>query len=334
MVGWVLVWWGVAHADEVRGHLGGQIETEGNGIFDLGWRRGPLSVELFTDTLDVRLAQRHDWGTWSVGVRAAAFAAGMWITPWSNGAPDPDRAQRASYVGVDGRLQRNLGRGWWAGTAGFVRPHRFQPLGDATLRIAPRSWSQLQASGGLWRDGGRLVATATAGLDLVDEDTLSTHLHLAGAWRPSGTIAPLAEGRLGVAQGQDDLTATRLGGLTPYHVPFAGAAWAEFWVEDYAVARLGGRWSGEHLRLGAAIDVGAWTSPSVTTGDQREGASAVGGALLAEWRAEPWFLDLSVGYAPTLTRAEGIWPVPIYLLFGSDWSGLGPKRAGMSGSSR
>lgn len=334
MVGLLAMVLGVASADEVRGHLGGQLETQGHGIVDLGWRRGPLSVELFTDTLDLRLQDRPRWGWWSLGVRGAAFAAGMWITPWSRGAPDLDRAQRASYLGVDGTLQRNLGRGWWVGASSFVRPHRFLPLGDASLRLAPRSWVQLDAQAGLWRAEGRLQGTLRAGVDLTDALGPSPHLHLSGAWKPETAIAPIVGAWVGAAQGTDDLTATRLGGLTPYHVPFAGASWAEFWVEDYAVARLGGQLSAGAWSLGLVADVGGWTPPSVTTGESVAGTTALGLALLGGWRSDPWFAQLSVGHSPTLPRPEGVWPVPVYLLVGSSWSSVAPRRAGTSGSSR
>ncbi|HHO54062.1 MAG TPA: hypothetical protein ENK18_25130 [Deltaproteobacteria bacterium] len=321
-----------AWADEVRGHVGGQLETQGHGILDLGWRRGPLSAQLFTDTLDLRLSERPGWGSWSLGVRAAAFAAGMWLTPWSNGAPDLDRAQRASYVGIDGLLQRNLGRGWWVGASGFVRPHRFLPIGDATLHLEPRSWTQLDARAGVWHAGGRLQGELQAGLDLLDTGA-SPHLHLSAAWRPGAPIAPVLEGHLGLAEGTDDLNATRLGGLTPYHVPFAGASWAEFWVEDYAVARIGAHLTDERWSVTAVADLGGWTPPSVTTGERVLGTTALGLALIGGWSAAPWSAQLAVGYSPTLIRPDGIWPVPVYLLVGSSWAEAAPRRVGTGGSS-
>src|SRR5689334_22351148 len=91
---------------EVRCAVGTQIEAEGHGIFDLGWRRGETSVQLFTDTLDARTGRRWSRGRFEIGGRFAAAAAGMWITPWSHGAPDPSRAQISTSAGPDLRLER------------------------------------------------------------------------------------------------------------------------------------------------------------------------------------------------------------------------------------
>ena len=315
----VWLWLGLSQASEVRVALGGQLETEGHGILDVGWRRGPLSVQLFTDTLDLRLTRSSDHGRWSMGLRAAAFAAGLWITPWDNGAPDPTRAQQASYFGPDLEVQRYLPGGLWVGGAAFFRPHRFRPLPLSTLRVPDTAWGRAEAVAGLWRDEGRLQARLAAGLDATYPGRLAPHLFGDASWQPDGPVVPTFEVHAGWADGQDDITATRLGGLTPYGVPLAGAAWAELWVEDYAMARLGGRVQGEHLHAGVGVDVAVWTLPGLTTADVVTGGSALGLAGLAGWHDRAAFADIAVGYSPTLPRAEGVWPAPVYLLVGSRW---------------
>lgn len=52
-------------------------------------------------------------------------------------------------------------------------------------------------------------------------------------------LLPRFELRAGWARGQDRVLRTRLGGLNPYVVPLAGAAWAEWLVERYVAGRAG-----------------------------------------------------------------------------------------------
>ena len=305
-----------AHADEFVVRLGGQFETEGHGIFDLGWRRGPLSVQLLTDTLDVRLRPEARWGRAGLGVRVATFAAGMWLTPWQAGAPDPDRAQQGSYVGVDGLVQRDLGGGVYLEASGWLQHHRFVPLEGATLTLPPTQWGRLAATAGLWRSDGALQARLSARIDATAPGRIAPGIAARARWSPAWTIAPDLALDLGIAESQDDIVATRLGGFTPYHVSFAGLAWAEVWAEDYAVARIGGAVQRGAVRIGPVVDLGVWTLPSLTTADRVGPRPEVGIGLLANVQSGPWFADLSAGFAPTRDRPEGVWRVPVYLMVG------------------
>lgn len=306
---------------EWRGAVGGQLEQASHGILDFGLREGPWSGQLFTDTLDLRWDRSGDRGRVGVGLRAVAFAAGMWITPWEGGAPDPSRAQRATYVGPDLVVQRWLGRGWYAGGEAFARPHFFAPLPGATLEVPDTFWARADGVLGAWLGEGAVTFRLAAGLDLTASGPVvpSPHATLEVTAAPPGAIVPLFELRAGVASAQDDLTATRLGGMTPYHVPVGGLAWAEHWVEDYVALRVG-----ERLTLGAValpfrMDVAAWRLPADTSSGDPPVGSALGLSGGVEVRAGGWFGDLMVGYAPTVRRPEGIWPVPVYLLVGSSW---------------
>jgi hypothetical protein len=105
-----------------------------------------------------------------------------------------------------------------------------------------------------------------------------------------------------------------MGGMMPYHVPFAGAGWAEFWVEDVLAMRGGvavqrGEWS-----VPVAFDALVWTLPGDTT--LRTGLGAMTGV---SWRKEALFVDVTAGWAPTIDRPDGVWPVPVFARVGTDW---------------
>ena len=76
--------------------FGGEVSATSFGIADLGLRKGPLSLQLYTDTLELRYAPDLARGRYWVAARVEAFAAGLLISPWRDGAPDPARAWGAA----------------------------------------------------------------------------------------------------------------------------------------------------------------------------------------------------------------------------------------------
>jgi hypothetical protein len=299
---------------EWRFAAGGQLEQASHGVLDLGWRKGPASVQLFTDTLDLRLRHRAQRGQVEVGLRAAAFAADMWITPWTDGAPDPLRAQRASYVGPDARVERWLPRGIYVAAELWARWYSFVPLEGAGLEVPDQGWLRLEGVAGGWWSDGQLQARLTGGLDQTTELSLpSPHATATLLAHPASRVAPLGELRLVWAQGQDDVLATRLGGMTPYHVPLAGAGWAEFWVEDACAARAGLLGRAGALTAGVVLDGAVWTLPQ--TGNS---GAAAGVGLLSRLESGTWFGELSLGRSTT-PRPEQGWPLSVWFSAGTQW---------------
>ncbi len=311
----VLGWWALpAHAAEFRFGFGGHIDSAPAGILDLGLREGPLTVQLLTDTVDVRVTSVDSRGRVTLGLRAATFAAEMWHQPWTDGVPDPTQAQTASYFGPDAEVQRYLPLGFWLGASGWVRPHWFRPRSDATSRVvADTMWTRAELEAGLWRDDGRLQGRVAVGVDHTATGGAAPHATLTASAHLDGALTPTLGLRAGWADARDDITATRLGGLTPYGVPLAGAGWAEFWVEDYGVARGGLRATAGPFTVHAAVDVAAWTLPL----DAGNG-SAFGVEGRTRWQDRAVYVEAAVGVSPSLAQA-GRWPVPVYLLVGSDW---------------
>lgn len=310
---------------EWRFAAGGQIEAEGHGIVDLGWRRGPLSAQLFTDTLDLRWTPTFSRGKVTIGVRGSGFASNMWITPWSNGAPDSSRAQTSPAAGLDVRAERWGPRGTWAALEGFARYQWFLPQG--ALEVADTPWARGAAAVGYWSEVA--AARVSAGVDATASVTAPFASLEATIAPKSARVVPFGELRAGWAQGQDDVVATRLGGLTPYHVPFAGAAWAEFWVEDYVVSRVGAELRLDPVRLCAAVDSGVWTYPDATAlpaAPDRQGG--VGFALGGAFERRGWFAEAIGGASPSLPRVGGGPALSAFFVVGTGWRGAdGPAPA-------
>lgn len=296
-----------------RAALGAELSTRSFGIFDLGLRKGPLSIELLTDTLDVHFSPQLRQGKAWVGLRVEAFAAGLMLSPWTAGAPDPSRAWNAGYGGIDGGWQRYLPAGFYAGVQGSARLYLFWATDQTT--VAPPGPTPLFTAEGVighYTSISHISVRAGANAEL---QTAAPHVIVEGTVRPDLAIAPRLEVRAAWATNQDFLMRTRLGGLNPYVVPLAGAAWAEFWVESYVAlrggpslrARLPGR--GPHsLELSVVGDVAGF-----------DGTTAIGFAGLASWRYRRLFVNASVGVAPWITRQPGIARSAGFVMLGADW---------------
>lgn len=296
-----------------RWSSGGHLQERPNGVIDLGVRRGPWSAELLTDTLDLRFHKTHPWGRWWVGGRAAAFAAQMLFNPWEDGAFVPDAALGASYLGVDAGVAWNLPRGLYLNATAQTRAYRFFALPITEVSVpAPVVVTSPELTFGWWRSTG-LNAALRVGFDQW-RDTLAPKASASMVWRPStSTLTPWIEAHVGSASRQDVLTRTRVGGVTPYAVPLAGAAWAEFLAEDYAVLRLGPSLNLDSVQLAVVADL-AWMS--LVANERRE----LGLAFVGRYNAARFFIDLSAGGSPTLARPGAVPAMSMWVLVGRPWS--------------
>jgi hypothetical protein len=101
--------------------------------------------------------------------------------------------------------------------------------------------------------------------------------------------------------------------MTPYHVPLAGAGWAEFWVEDACAARTGLLGRAGALTAGVVLDGAVWTLPQ--TGNS---GAAAGVGLLSRLESGTWFGELSLGRSTT-PRPEQGWPLSVWFSAGTQW---------------
>lgn len=308
---------------QARASFGGEQAGEFHGVFDLGLRKGALSAELLTDTLDLRWAPEGDRGRAWVALRAEAGAAGLLISPWTDGAPDPSRSLIASTLGPEAGVVAYLSSGFWVGGAAGARAWSLQAAADR-VEPAPNGRVVLtyDALAGWWSPSAQawLRAGADASPGLAPS---SPHAHFTAAGRPEWAVAPLAALRLGAASGQDALTRTRVGGLNPYVVPLAGAGWAELWVEDYAALRAGpslraGPWGVDAF---ADLVVVGGAEPGTTTLDDGRLLVGLGGHL--RWQGARGFAEVDAGAAPGLPRQADVARVGVWARAGWDWGPVG-----------
>jgi len=323
-----------------RAALGAQLDSDSHAIADVGVRSGPWSVELLTETLDLRYAPSGDHGRAWIALRAEAAATGLFISPWTDGAPDPARALLSHALGVEAGALRYLPHGLYIGATGGLRYQLFGPTATTTIPVpAGRPVATGDAVLGWWSEHASAWtrAGADAWLEPTDADAwleptdadrprLAPHAALQAQAAPAGTLVPVAQVWLGAAQGQDDLTLTRLGGMTPYVVPLAGAAWAEWRVQDYAAVRAG-------LRLALPVGNGGQASlmpfadaavAAPISSRQPDGPWGLGLGLWGRWSQGRSTVDLAGGYAPWILRQPGISPLSMYLRIDVAW-GAGPR---------
>lgn len=292
--------------------VGASAQELPHGVLNLGMRRGPWSLMLLTDTLDLRYQEERPGGRWWIGGRGAAFAAQMLIDPWRDGAPDQGRALFSSYLGADSGVITYLPHGLYLGGQASGRWYNF--FATSTTRIdvprpVPVATPELLL--GWWRPWGQ--AELRAGAD-VQPGVFAPKVYGQAQLRPDWRLAPWLQLHAGWARRQDFLTYTRVGGLNPYVVPLAGAAWAEFRAQEYAALR-----AGPALRLDV-LELAAVTDLVLLRDDTRETQRQLGLGLLARLRSGAAFAELALGYSPTLERQPGVFPASAWLRAGLDWT--------------
>jgi len=308
---WITIAMAAAAPWTVTGELGGEFNADPHGIANVAARRGPWSASWITDTLDLRYAPEHDDGRAWVAGRLATFAAGLVNSPWIDGEPAPERSLNGLYGGLEAGAVRYAPHGLYAGARAHARWHTFYG-GNATVRPVGRWHLQPQGITGWWSPS--LHAWGVVGVDLQrspggEVASLSPHVQGQLELRPKWVVAPLLAGWAGGAQGQDIVTLTRLGGLNPYVVPLAGAAWAEFWVEDYAAARAGAVLQTSPVDLALFVDAAAFQGP-----DAAGEAIGLGLAPTVRWRTMT--VDVAGGWAPVIAGPADRVPVSVYVLVG------------------
>lgn len=287
----------LATAAEWTVELGADVTPSPHLVGTFAVREASWQAGLYTDTVDLRWTPSWEYGRGWVAARGQFGAAGLMISPWTDGAPSD--GVRASYVGLEGGILRYLPRGFYAG--GQMVGRRWFFSDTYTDRWIGTADGLL----GYWRSSD-VNGWGRVGVDIWGP--VSPHAQVQFMARPSWTWSPRAAVWAGWASGQDDVTRTRVGGLNPWVVPLAGAGWSEFWVEDYAALRSGGGFNGERLRVDAVVDLVV-----------ADGWTAVGFALDGTVSIREWEADLAIGYAPWIQRQPGVARTTAWVLLRRPW---------------
>ncbi len=292
---------------EAYGAVGGQVDSDPHGVLDLGIRSGPYRGELRTDTLELTYAPTRSTGRAWATLRLQGFAAQMLISPWANGDKDPSRALVALMSEANAGWVEYLPHGFYAGLSAGARGYAFfarsdetaEPVPDPTGRISPSSFV------GWWSESLR---AEIAGRAYLGGKRVGGGVEGSFDWSPRWVVAPRLAGWFGAAENLDFLTQTRLGGLNPYVVPLAGAAWAEWWVEDYVAARGG-----------IAVLLGPVEVTPFADVARFDGMNAVGFGVKGHAELDEFFVTAIGGYAPFIERAPGVLRVSVWVLAGTKW---------------
>jgi hypothetical protein len=303
---------------ETRYMVGASIDPAPHGVLDLGIRKNDWSAQILTDTLDLRWAPESDRGRAWVAVRGEYSAVALLHSPWDNGEPAPEQGFAGAYVGGEGGAVRYLSRGFYAGASGFGYYTSFSATPNTEVEVpAPTPWLGVDGVFGWWSPHTHAWARLGLQHDQLGE-VVQPHAHLTVTSAAEKRWGHRAELRAGWASGQSVLTSTRVGGLNPYVVPIAGAGWAEWWAESYAVARLGPQFC-------ASGSTNTWTHSVVAdigfVDDIRTGAQTLAGAgLLHRLDREKLFVQADLGWGFGLVRPSGAVPVTGWILVGRPWT--------------
>lgn len=296
--------------------VGGQLDSDPHGVLNGSLSSGELSLELWTDTLALWWRPELESGRAFLGVRAQGYAGEMFISPWTRGAEDPSRAFIVMQAALHAGWIEYLGAGFYTGVQGSARGYLFRRRSERTTVEAPGPELVLtpEALIGWWSPDAR--AELAGGVDVRD-DFVSSRARFELTIEPQAwVVGPLVRVTAGLGHLQDDLTKTRLGGLNPHVVPLAGAAWAEWWVEDFAAVRAGPkvRWSWGDVA--AVIDAAVFDDQ--THGERFQDRWALGLALLGRFRFYGFFVDAAVGYAPFIERQPDVLRFSSWILIGTE----------------
>lgn len=318
--------WFCGHAAEPsvewRFHGGAQIDAQPAGVLDLGVRTSDVSLQLFTDTLDLRWSPEWDRGRAWVAGRAEYGAVGLLHAPWLDGAPAPERGFSGAYAGGEAGAVRYLPHGLYVGAAGSAYYTSFRSTPSTAVAVPePTPWLGIDALAGWWSSHTHVWVRAGLQHDRLGAP-VQPHAHLVATSAGDHRLGHLAELRAGTARGQSILTRTRVGGMNPYVVPVAGAGWAEWWAESYALARVGPRLkveSGGHTTTHALVaDVGV-VDDTVAAGTAPH-QTIWGMGLLQRWDGPRWFVQADLGWAGGIPRVSGTPSWSGWLLVGRPWS--------------
>jgi hypothetical protein len=218
-------------------------------------------------------------------------------TRWQDGARARDLDLLAFYQGIEGGGVFYLPAGMYIGAEATARVWEFVALPTTERDVpGPRPVLTADAIFGIYHDWTHLYVRA--GTDWTDRG-FSPHVRAVWTTSLPWLVRPTFALHAGWADNVDEVTATRVGGLNPWVVPLAGAAWAEFLVEDYVAMRLG-------PEVGQLSEGIGWSTALTADVTWFDGRREVGFAAWGRYEHKGRFIEAALGYAPWLPRPGSI----------------------------
>jgi hypothetical protein len=303
-----------------------------------------LDLQLNTDTLRAAIdgVRVTDW--LSFGARGAAEFGFASIMPdyYADGQLVSDAGFAASYVSFETWFRASVAPAHSIDLQLGGRAWRFDELGstadDVLLpgvrrvfepRLRYTYWNIQQDVS--WYEENRLFRRTTGvgigtelGADLRDDDSpwaggserlqqpeqliLRASAWLAAGWAPSSRVRLQTLLQARVAEGEDALTAARVGGIGPYFIPVSGLPWAAVVDDTFAAAQ-----GSIHVRVVGEHEVGASGEAVISEESLRDVASTgnlYGASVFADLRWTHWQVDTRLGLSPSWVQngvSPGFW---------------------------
>ena len=262
-------------------------------VLNLKYQAEEYAITILTDTLQLsRFWSINEHSTWFY-IQGQGYQGHMTPYPWEDGAPALSKGFQTSYAGIEGGQLRTWKEQFYVGGEGIARYYWYRTDNENPLENRDNEFRLTFNTFAAWNTTAASVRLVL-GEDIVNtkQFELQPHLYCTATYRPDWTFAPWLELRAGWGDNQDNISKMRLGGLNPYVVPFAGAGWGEWWVEDYLVSRVGSITQIPikklQMELGIHSDLGYFQNISAISFGQYTGVSYNDWKGIIHWGMAPW----------------------------------------------
>lgn len=299
---------------------GGEFNADSHGILEVGYRDELIQIEALTNTLELKRELETDGGKKWAAIRGEAVMAGLLPFPWVEGRPAPELGSDASLARAEFGSIKYAQWSMYAGGVVQFGKEWFAHGRDSLYRDELNNRFVTHPQIILGRYSESLHAYLQIGSYLLDIDTEATQNHAQAHlyWTPKWPISPSIEAHAATGENLDALHRFRIGGLNRYTIPLAGAAWGEWWVEEFASVQLGAPVTvpinNTHTELKPIADFALF-----------DGQSAFGYGLELKTSSHRLFVNLGWGTAPMIQRAPGVGRHSVWLEIGQTYSSTASK---------
>lgn len=256
---------------------------------------------------------KDDIQTWFI-LMGQGYRTQQTVQKFENGVIDLSESFQTSYLGFQLGQLRASERNIQFGGRIHSGYYWFGNYGKRIKEMTPQIRSQIDTLFQWCKEGHLIDSYLGSTVVFTNDLNLYPHAHFRWDYYGSRPVEPIWGFLMGTTQNFDTLSLTRVGGEQADYIPLLGADWGEFWVKDYVITRLGGRYEAEmkalRYQIGLRTDL-AWLQEPEQDAEWKIG-SGLSGLLL--W--EDWSLNSHIGYGfwqeakrPSLSISLGWSPI-------------------------